>query len=189
MTRWEICCMNEMGILFKFVGALCVLTGSMLFGLYIGQRLEKKNEEYEGLLLVLKNLLRNQSYLKQSFPEIFLRSAHNLGKNNSTPTVILEETKHLGQVLLKQGFDPAWTTYVEHLTERLKLNDNIKHSLVQTGIVLQGMDEEGIVMQITQTMEILQEEILRQRGELKEKKKVGLSCSIMVGLFAVIILI
>lgn len=181
--------MNELGIFLKIMGTVCVMSGSIMFGLYMGQRLDKNNEEYEGLLLVLKHLLRNQSYLKQSFPEIFLQCARSLEKNNSTPTFIMEETNHLGQVLPKQGFDVAWTTYIERLTYRLKLNDNIKHSLVQTGIALQGMDEEGIVLQITQTMEILQEEILRQRGELKEKKKVGLSCCIMVGLFAVIILI
>jgi len=36
---------------------------------------------------------------------------------------------------------------------------------------------------------VLEEEIHRKRSELVEKKKVGMACCMMVGLFAVIILV
>jgi len=57
------------------------------------------------------------------------------------------------------------------------------------GISLQGFDGAAMELQILATQDILQEEIEAQRKQLKEKKKISMCCSLMVGVFTVIILI
>ena len=71
---------------------------------------------------------------------------------------------------------------MEKVSEGLKLDESLKNCLFHTGTVLQGMDEEAITFQIRHTMEELEEIINKQRNEVQEKKKVILSCCIMVGL-------
>ena len=181
--------MNEIYVFIKIFGAILILGGSFLTGINWGQKLEHNYLEYEGIKLVLNHLLRNQNYLRQSFPEVFLECADCLKQSNGAESVVEKETKHLGECLPEVTFDAAWNTYVQRLAVNLKMNENLKNQLRHTGTLLQGMDEEGITLQINHTMEILQEEILHKRNEIREKKKIGLSCSIMVGLFAVIILI
>ena len=181
--------MNEIFWIIKLLGVGCVLFGSTFLGLAFGRRMEFIYEEYEGLRFVLLNLFRNQNYLRLSFPELFIQTAERLKRENSINTCIEIETRKLGERLPKMEFEEAWRIYLEALTKSLKLNENLKNQLKNTGGYLQGMDAEGIEIQISLTLEILQEELNRQRKEIGEKKKIALSCCIMVGLFAIIVLI
>jgi len=65
--------MNSLVIFIKLVGGTLIIIGSILYGSLMGARLDKRYEEYEGLRLVLTNLFRNQSYAKDTFPDLFGR--------------------------------------------------------------------------------------------------------------------
>ncbi len=181
--------MNEWYVLIRILGALCVLGGFFLLGIYFCRGLDKQYEEYESLKLVLTNLLRNQHFLRQSFPELFADSALCLEKSNDGCSMVGTETKILGERLPQVAFDEAWDDYVQQLSQGMKMGEGLKNQLFRLGNSLQTMDKEGIELQIYGALELLQEEIRCQRKALKEKKKVSISCCVMVGLFAVILLI
>lgn len=181
--------MNSLVIFIKLVGGTLIIIGSILYGLLIGARLDKRYEEYEGLRLVLTNLFRNQSYAKDTFPDLFGRIAQIIREGKMWNSYVANETEQLGRILPQTPFLQGWNNYVESISVYLKLGEGIRQQLIRLGISLQGFDGAAMELQILATQDILQEEIEAQRKQLKEKKKISMCCSLMVGVFTVIILI
>lgn len=181
--------MDEITIVTKILGCVCVLAGCFLCGQNMCLGYEHKYNEYEGLKLVLQTLLRNQNYLRQPFPELFKECGEHLDRSNQSPSFVARETKTLGMNIPVTAFETAWEEYVLNLSGNLKLGEGLKHQLLRMGTVLQGMDKDGLEGCIRATLELLQEDICYQRSELRNKKKVSMACCMMVGILTVILLL
>lgn len=181
--------MNSYIFLLRVLGVLCVLGASLLCGLMFCIRYEHKYDEYEGLKHILLKILRNQEYLNRSFPELFTEGASELEKNMYKGAVMIHSTQVLGKSIPDIPFETAWRQYIDEISLHLKMNEELRNQLMRLGSALQEMDKEGICFQIQTSLDYLQEVLNESRRALKDKKKVSMACSFMVGMFTVILLI
>ncbi len=181
--------MDNVILFVRGIGALCVLGASCLFGISLCNRYENKYDEYEGIKQILLKILRNQEYLNRPFPELFKEAAAQLEKSMHAGKILIRETKILGEIIPEVPFEKAWSQYIECICGNMKMKEELKNQLLRLGSILQEMDKEGICVQMQSVLDYLQEDLDEKRRTLKDKKKVSMACSFMVGMFAVILLI
>lgn len=176
-------CMNEWELVVKAFGVILILGGCLFYGITLNNEWEKNYEEYESLRQVLLILARNQAYIKEPIT-IILKDSFR--ENES---FVGEESVRFAESLLEIPFLKAWDSYIYHMQAEIGFDEKLKNQLLRLGIALQGIDAEGMQLQIRACLEVLDEVLVKKRGELEGKKKIGMSCCMMVGLFTVIIFI